>query len=41
MSKTNMYYTRAAKYFLLQDFWVGFKLDEILFRTQGNAELSA
>ena len=26
MSKTNMDYTRAAKYFLLQDFWVGFKL---------------
>ena len=27
MSKTNMDYTRAAKYFLLQDFWVGFKLE--------------
>ena len=26
MYKTNMDYTRAAKYFLLQDFWVGFKL---------------
>ena len=23
---TQMDYTRAAKYFLLQDFWVGFKL---------------
>jgi len=39
---TQMDYTRAAKYFLLQDVWQGFKLGlKYFFAPQGDPELPA